>query len=141
MKTLNKALLIVLAAGSLVAVFAGPAAARSEDGTCEVSSVTLNPNAEFCLYYNPSRAGAVYDRSFASGNDGNLIDNYFLGSLNGHGKVVRNDAASAQDGVMGESVYVYQFVNFTGTAVFVPSYSWVELGALRNNEASYRWTE
>lgn len=130
-------------AGALSVAVAAPAFAGDDyNGVCDAYQYIDDPTSEFCLYYHVNLTGSLWDKSSGDGPDYNLGDNHFIAPGDGHGQVVRNNAASARDRDYDETVHLFYSPNMMGTVDIIYSDSWLnDLGPLKNNEASYVWTE
>ncbi|MFJ8858479.1 peptidase inhibitor family I36 protein [Streptomyces sp. NPDC102451] len=90
----------------------GPSYAAGKDGTLSAG--------EMGLYYNSNRGGAVFDLP-SHGQDPDLGNDYFKGSLNGAGQRVANNTASYWNRTTDNSLLVYTGTNYTGTYGYVPA--------------------
>ncbi|MGI5146824.1 peptidase inhibitor family I36 protein [Plantactinospora sp. CA-294935] len=127
---------ILMTAGLVVAVPAGPAsAAVARNGICEAG--------EFCLYYNSDLGGSVSDFNTS-------IEDYgasqptcyeFRGPGAGQGQCVKNNAASAWNRRSGSgSVIVYYNSGWEGYAQLIFNGSWENLiEQLKNDNASHKY--
>ena len=117
-------------AGGLLAQGA-PAQAAGRDGVCD--------SGEFCYYYNSDQAGSVSDFSGSLGDYGTSQPSCydFKGAGAGKGQCIKNEAASAWNRT-SKTVRVYYNSNYGGTYLDIKSGAKVNLGALKNQNASHQ---
>ena len=108
-----------------------PAQAAGRDGVCD--------SGEFCYYYNSDQAGSVSDFTGSLGDYGTTQPSCydFKGAGAGKGQCIKNEAASAWNRT-SKTVRVYYNSNYGGTYLDIKSGAKVNLGALKNQNASHQ---
>lgn len=113
---------------ALLTGLAPAASAGEHDGGCD--------GLELCLYYNSGQAGAMHDFRYRISD---FAPYRFLGSGNGSGLSVKNNAASARnrDGYFTARVYFNS--GYAGPADDVAPLTARNLGDTYNDNASFNW--
>ncbi|PWJ27165.1 peptidase inhibitor family I36 [Branchiibius hedensis] len=119
----------VIAAGMVAQ--GAPAQAAGRNGVCD--------SGEFCYYYNSGQAGSVSDFTSSLADYGATQPSCydFKGAGAGKGKCLKNQAASAWNRT-SKTVRVYYNSNYGGKYLDIKAGAKVNLGALKNQNASHK---
>ncbi|WEV27706.1 peptidase inhibitor family I36 protein [Streptomyces sp. 71268] len=92
-----------------------------------------------CLYYNSDLKGAMFKHRYNISNYAGYVFTASDAGSAGAGQPVKNNAASATNWEQGNGIRIYVNSNYIGDWDGVPAWTWVNLSATKNNNASGVW--